>query len=45
MDVLKAVGEFTEINDHKIHVYRIGDPNKPKLILMSGSSTVAPIEE
>ena len=43
MDVLKAVGEFTEINDHKIHVYRIGDPNKPKLILMSGSSTVAPV--
>lgn len=42
-DLPEAIGEFTEINGHKIHVYRIGDQNKPKLVLMAGSSTVAPV--
>ena len=42
-NLLEAIGEFAEINNHKIHVYRVGDPNKPKLVLMSGSSTVAPV--
>ena len=43
MDLLEAIGEFVEINDHKIHVYRTGNSDKPKLVLMSGSSTVAPV--
>ena len=43
MNSLESIGEFVEINDHKIHVYRTGNPDKPKLVLMSGSSTVAPV--
>lgn len=43
MDMLESIGEFAKINGHKIHVYRVGDQNKPKLVLMSGSSTVAPV--
>ena len=43
MNTLEAIGEFAQINGHKIHVYRIGDPDKPKLVLMAGSSTVAPV--
>ena len=43
MNVLEANGEFAEINGSKIHVFRTGDPDRPKLVLMSGSSTVAPV--
>jgi pimeloyl-ACP methyl ester carboxylesterase len=39
---IKAAGELVEVNNHKIHVFRTGDPDKPKLVFMSGSSTVAP---
>ncbi len=41
-DQLQAIGEFAEVKGHKIHVYRTGDPHKPKLVFMAGSSTVAP---
>lgn len=40
---LLPIGEMVEIDNHKIHVYRTGDVNKPKLVFMSGSSTVAPV--
>ena len=40
---LLPIGEMVEIDNHKIHVYRTGDENKPKLVFMSGSSTVAPV--
>ncbi|ADU23870.1 alpha/beta fold hydrolase [Ruminococcus albus] len=35
--------EFVKINGHKLHIFRCGDANKPKLVFMSGSGTVAPI--
>ena len=41
-DTLEAIGEFTEVNNHRIHVLRIGNPDKPKLLFMAGSSTVVP---
>lgn len=40
---LKCKGELVSINGHNMHVYRQGDPNKPKIVLMSGSGTVAPV--
>lgn len=41
--ILKCKGELININGHNIHVYRSGDENKPKIVLMAGSATVAPI--
>ncbi len=35
--------EYVEIDHHKMHVFAAGDESKPKLVLMSGSGTVAPI--
>ncbi|MBQ9686855.1 MAG: alpha/beta hydrolase [Oscillospiraceae bacterium] len=35
--------EYVEIDNHKMHVFAVGDENKPKLVLMSGSGTVAPV--
>ncbi len=35
MNSLESIGEFVEIYDHKVHVYRTGNPDKPKLVLMS----------
>lgn len=35
--------EFVLIDEHKMHVFRKGDENKPKLVFMSGSGTVAPM--
>lgn len=40
---IKAIGELVEIDGHKIHVYRTGESDKPKLVFMSGSGTVAPV--
>ena len=40
---LKHNGEFVIINQHKIHIYRQGNMNGPKLVFMSGSGTVAPV--
>lgn len=42
-EILKCRGELVDINGHKIHIYRLGDINKPKIVLMAGSATVAPI--
>ena len=39
---IKAIGELVEIDGHNIHVYRTGESDKPRLVFMSGSSTVAP---
>ena len=36
-------GEFVKISNYKVHVYREGDINKPTLVFMSGSGTVAPV--
>ncbi len=36
-------GEYVTINNHKIHIYKNGNKNKPKLVFMSGSGTVAPV--
>lgn len=35
--------EYVEIDHHKMHVFAAGDESKPKLVLMSGSGTVAPV--
>ena len=35
--------EYVEIDGHKMHVFAVGDESKPKLVLMSGSGTVAPM--
>lgn len=40
---LKINGELVTINGHKIHIFRQGNRNKPKLIFMAGSATVAPV--
>jgi len=40
---IKAIGELLEIEGHKIHVYRAGGTDKPKLVFLSGSGTVAPV--
>lgn len=42
-NMLTNNGEFVEINKHNIHIYRRGDENKPKIVFMSGSGTVAPV--
>ena len=41
--VLKCKGELISIDGHNIHVYRTGNTNMPKIVLMSGSGTVAPV--
>lgn len=42
-NVLKSKGELLTINNHKIHIYRQGNKNNPKLVFMAGSATVAPV--
>ena len=42
-DILKPNGELVTINGRKIHLYRQGNENAPKIIFMSGSGTVAPV--
>lgn len=42
-NILKCNGELVTINGHKIHIYRQGNENSPKLIFMAGSGTVAPV--
>ncbi len=41
--MLKNNGEFVEINQHNIHIYRQGNENSPKIVFMAGSGTVAPV--
>lgn len=40
---LKPNGEFVTIEGHRMHVFRTGDINRPKLLFMSGSGTTAPV--
>lgn len=40
---LKCTGELVNIDGHNIHIYRTGNINNPKIVLMSGSGTVAPV--
>lgn len=42
-NILKCNGELVPINGHKIHIYRYGKENVPKIVFMSGSGTVAPV--
>lgn len=42
-NALKSKGELVAINNHKIHIYRQGNINNPKLVFMAGSATVAPV--
>ncbi len=42
-EILHNNGEYILINNHKMHIYKSGDVNKPKLVFLSGSGTVAPI--
>lgn len=40
----KGMGpEYSWINGHRMHVFRAGNENKPKLIFMAGSGTAAPV--
>ena len=41
--MLECKGELVKINGHNIHLYRQGNTDKPKLVLMAGSATVAPV--
>ncbi len=41
---LKPPGTMVEVNGHQLHVYAEGNSeNKPTLVLMSGSGTIAPV--
>jgi len=40
---LKCKGVHVTVDGHNIHVYSVGDRNKPPIVLMSGSGTVAPV--
>ncbi len=40
---LKCNGEFVTIHHKKIHIFRQGDLDKPKLVFLAGSATVAPV--
>lgn len=42
MDSLTPNGVFADILGHKIHVFRTGDADKPKLVFLSGSGTTVP---
>ncbi len=40
---LKCNGELVNLDGHNIHIYRTGNISTPKIVLMSGSGTVAPV--
>lgn len=42
-DVLKYNGDLVNVNGHNIHIFRQGNISKPKILLMSGSGTIAPV--
>lgn len=42
-NMLECKGELVNVNGHNIHVYRQGNIDKPKIVLMAGSATVAPV--
>ena len=41
--ILECKGDLVNIDGHNIHVYRQGNKDKPRIVLMSGSGTVAPV--
>lgn len=41
--MLECKGELVSINGHNIHLYRQGNIDKPKLVFMAGSATIAPV--
>ncbi len=41
--LLKCKGKLVNLDGHNIHIYILGDIADPKLVLMSGSGTVAPV--
>ena len=43
MRKIKHNGELVTINGHKIHVYRDGNKDAPKIVFMSGHCTVSPV--
>ena len=45
MKKIKHNGELVTINGHKIHVYRDGNKDAPKIVFMSGHCTVSPVED
>ncbi len=40
---LKCKGKLVNVDGHNVHVYCVGNTNNPKIVLMSGSGTVAPV--
>ena len=36
-------GEYVIVKNHRIHIFRAGNGNGPKLVFLSGSGTVAPV--
>lgn len=40
---LECKGPLVNIQGHNIHIYSQGDKDKPRIVLMSGSGTVAPV--
>lgn len=42
-NILECKGDLVRVNGHSIHVYRQGNIDKPKIVLMAGSGTVAPV--
>ena len=42
-NIITHNGELVTINKHNLHVFIQGDENKPKIVFMSGSGTVAPV--
>ena len=40
---LKYKGKLVNVDGHNLHTYTVGDIDKPKIVLMSGSGTVAPV--
>ena len=41
--ILKYKGKLVNVDGHNLHTYTVGDIDKPKIVLMSGSGTVAPV--
>jgi len=41
--LLKCKGKLVNLDGHNIHMYILGDIADPKIVLMSGSGTVAPV--
>ncbi|MCR4685389.1 MAG: alpha/beta hydrolase, partial [Lachnospiraceae bacterium] len=40
---LRHNGEYVIVRNHRIHIFRAGNGNGPKLVFLSGSGTVAPV--